>query len=236
MERGFLGLQWKDSCHQKNKNAFNDSGRQLGFLKDLAYTLTKPANNYQEEISSIQRTRTSLHDAINSPLSSFPPFALPSPPVLIPKKKSTWNFPFMFESVPLLGTSNNDLRPSNSGGQLTIFYANDVYVYEDVTPHQMEAIMELANSGSGKKKQPAENEEHQTKKQCPDPNPAATSRSQQTSRATVPQARKATLERFLHKRKNRLNKWVPYNSMQKKPSLCFNVDIDLESFPTQHEC
>ncbi|KAF8017164.1 hypothetical protein BT93_H2374 [Corymbia citriodora subsp. variegata] len=88
---------------------------------------------------------------------------------------------------------------SQAPAQLTIFYGDGVYVYSDVTPEKAELIMSMV------KDQPATSSMSRARQHLGVANnihhPHAT-----YPQGTVPQARRATLVRFLVKRKDRLRR------------------------------
>ncbi|KAG5409932.1 hypothetical protein IGI04_006251 [Brassica rapa subsp. trilocularis] len=131
-------------------------------------------------------------------------------------------------SVPLTNHSSfrpafnlsADARVASSGSlpQLTIFYGGTVSVFNNISPDKAQAIMLCARNGlkgetgESSLKKPVQETERVYGKQVHNAAAAAASSSSATY-ADIPQARKASLARFLEKRKERLMSALPYKKM-----------------------
>ncbi|KAG6584310.1 Protein TIFY 6B, partial [Cucurbita argyrosperma subsp. sororia] len=196
----------------------------------------KPANQYAMTAYRFQNADPVVRSSVNlQPLGGVPiPTAI---------------------SVPLtssvVGTTKlrNASMPPGSMAQLTIFYAGSVCVYNDISPEKAQAIMLLAGSNGLPQTQNNVLSTGQVKASFPCSNielPAAAAAAKPIHSeppmdassaaliasiaptfvpAAVPQARKASLVRFLEKRKERINT-CPY-SIAKKPSDCSSTTLDL---------
>ncbi|KAL1209506.1 Protein TIFY 7 [Cardamine amara subsp. amara] len=143
-------------------------------------------------------------------------------------------------SVPLThSTLVPRVASSGSLPQLTIFYEGTVRVFNDISPNKAQAIMLCAGESSLKKQQTVREVERVYGKQIHNVAAAAASSSSATHAdsfkpvattnpmsmiqsfnvasgsmiPSVPQARKASLARFLEKRKERLMSAMPYKKM-----------------------
>ncbi|KAK9272814.1 hypothetical protein L1049_003192 [Liquidambar formosana] len=125
-----------------------------------------------------------------------------------------------------LSAGTIDLRRGDkllgSPAQLTIFYADTVYVYDNISSDKAKAIVCFAGNGSSMSantypsSMPVVGDNHRN--QAQPPQIVNSRQSQQPSTAssnTVPQARRASLARFLEKRKDRLTNAMPYSLVQK---------------------
>ncbi|CAN8235694.1 unnamed protein product [Cochlearia groenlandica] len=133
-------------------------------------------------------------------------------------------------SIPL--TNHSSLhRVASSPTQLTIFYAGTITVFNDISPDKAQAIMfcaakgEIGQSSLKKPLKPAENVAVSSSSaprndnsffRCRDkPATNAMSMIESFNVGPLPQARKASLARFLEKRKERLMSAMPYKKMVK---------------------
>lgn len=96
------------------------------------------------------------------------------------------------------GNSSEKSRPS---GQLTLFYKGTVYVYEDVPLDKAKAMMVVAGSASSRSA-------HYLQKTTVETAPSAG--NSYAAVLDLPQARKASLHRFLERRKAREEKACPW--------------------------
>ncbi|KAK7314658.1 hypothetical protein VNO77_33185 [Canavalia gladiata] len=153
----------------------------------------------------------------------------------------------------------NCSKSSGTPTQLTIFYAGSVCVYDDISPEKAKAIMLMAGNGaspiqnmavSTSKLQPAISipskddgfiiSQSYPSSPLPSPLPLtshATSQPGIGPSATklvkpvcLPQARKASLCRFLEKRKERMISTSPYFNMSKKSPECSSSGSDSVGF------
>jgi jasmonate ZIM domain-containing protein len=158
--------------------------------------------------------------------------------------------------------SRNASKPSDAPTQLTIFYAGSVCVYEDITPEKAQisrpfvADTRFAKShasisspisttshvvsqyGGGASSSTNELTTSISKGALASPatpkvvNSARTSATHLVSAVAVPQARKASLARFLEKRKERVMSTSPYNVSKISPdgsipeSECLSLSVN----------
>ncbi|KAL8136483.1 hypothetical protein V2J09_002484 [Rumex salicifolius] len=117
------------------------------------------------------------------------------------------------DGEPILTNSKSmDLEPKSS--ELTIFYAGQVMVFNDFPAHKAKEIMELAKSIPVVNNTNINNTSP-TVKNTVDKTTLTPSSTQQSTKAIItdlPIARKASLHRFLEKRKDRILARAPYNT------------------------
>ncbi|XP_023519147.1 protein TIFY 6B-like isoform X1 [Cucurbita pepo subsp. pepo] len=197
----------------------------------------KPANQYAMTAYRFQNAEPVVRSSVNlQPLGGVPiPTAISVP---------------LTSSVVGTTELRNASMPPGSMAQLTIFYAGSVCVYNDISPEKAQAIMLLAGSNGLPQTQNNMLSTGQVKASFPCSNielPAAAAAAAKPIHskppmdassaaliasiaptfvpAAVPQARKASLVRFLEKRKERIHT-CPY-SIAKKPSDCSSTTLDL---------
>ncbi|XP_031252835.1 protein TIFY 6B-like isoform X2 [Pistacia vera] len=109
--------------------------------------------------------------------------------------------PLGFMNVEAAG-SRSKPESSSLSSRLTIFYDNAVYAYNDVSPEQVESVMRMANTKEAFEIMPAAdyipNYQAHYSSQV---GSSLQSTSAKYIARTVPQARKASLNRFLKRRK-----------------------------------
>lgn len=125
---------------------------------------------------------------------------------------------------------NNDKSPQLPAS-LTIFYSGSVHVYHGVSPETAEAIFSMASKEpspmTGETKQSSKTVVVASEDIILQPSNAAAYPAEMTSAkfiaGAVTMARKATLARFLQKRKHRLTNARPYNvTSEKKLHINYN--------------
>ncbi|GJV71813.1 TIFY 10A-like protein [Tanacetum coccineum] len=88
-------------------------------------------------------------------------------------------------------------QPPAAKQPMTIFYNGQVVVFNDLSPEKVEEIMKIAQSGAAAQKKPVVKIE-----EC--------SKNVIVANSDLPIARKASLARFLEKRKDRITARSPY--------------------------
>ncbi|XP_020584762.1 protein TIFY 6a-like isoform X2 [Phalaenopsis equestris] len=117
---------------------------------------------------------------------------------------------------------------------LTIFYAGSVNVYDDVPSHMAQTIMLMASKecknaiNAADDKTEMKSEHVKATNACMVGVPASAT----IMPRAVPQARKASLARFLEKRRERISNTIPYSCEKKSP----NSSVVLESAPPSSKC
>ncbi|KAJ6431678.1 hypothetical protein OIU84_019039 [Salix udensis] len=128
---------------------------------------------------------------------------------------------------PVAGVTDSSVKASGSPAQLTIFYAGTVNIFDDISPEKAQAIISksaVADSGS---RSNSTEEIMATKTTGPVTTPVAKPDHPRTGNVvgsvatatmipSAPQARHASLARFLEKRKERVTNAAPYNNPSKK--------------------
>ncbi|XP_010551607.1 PREDICTED: protein TIFY 7 [Tarenaya hassleriana] len=225
MERDFMGLRNRSQSLRKVKPEVNrdDSGvSKKGSAVEWAKYGGPP--NFM--------SARDLHVMKRRQLGGVNHTAMTNPSPLLPSLNS-----FAAFSDP----RNN---VASSAPQLTVFYAGTVNVFNDISPEKAQAIMLWAGNGLSLSSM-VENEKGKTGdiaygKHPPKAKPAvsasSTSGTHSPTRAainlmgsfcsassiipSVPQARKASLARFLEKRKERLMNAMPYSMSKMKLMEC----------------
>ncbi|KAM7515863.1 hypothetical protein LguiA_005446 [Lonicera macranthoides] len=180
MERDFLGLNWAE----KSKIICKSTVEVCEVRKSLYPS--KLVSSSPPQFMPVQ-------------LASMLPPAFPFAKMNEPKAASTMKqqsssggiesvLPKPFSVAPNNGYRNNVVKLVGTNAPLTIFYSGAVHVYHHISPQKAEAIMRMAGNGSSETKQI--------------PKPAQNSSGTLRTGAIV-MARKATLARFLEKRKSR---------------------------------
>ncbi|CAD5316858.1 unnamed protein product [Arabidopsis thaliana] len=213
MERDFLGLSDKQYLsnnvkHEVNDDAVEERGlstkaaREWGKSKVFATSSFMPSSDFQWGSVSAANVfrRCQFGGAFQNatPLLLGGSVPLPTHPSLVPRVAS-----------------------SGSSPQLTIFYGGTISVFNDISPDKAQAIMLCA--GNGLKGETGDSKPvREAERMCRDTPVAATNAMSMIESfnaaprnmiPSVPQARKASLARFLEKRKERLMSAMPYKKM-----------------------
>ncbi|XP_071697580.1 protein TIFY 10A-like [Rutidosis leptorrhynchoides] len=117
---------------------------------------------------------------------SFPDLTLGR---MVPPSTATMNL------FPMTETSRA-VQKEDQPKSMTIFYNGQVMVFNDLTPEKVKEIMKLAESGGSPKP----------------PKPEEPLKNTFVSGSDLPIARKASLARFLEKRKDRITARAPYQT------------------------
>ncbi|XP_031252836.1 protein TIFY 6B-like isoform X3 [Pistacia vera] len=157
--------------------------------------------------------RKHLQDTLSSPVfkpipssyafdySSKIPAHLAEGGPILDQQPSLISPPLGFMNVEAAG-SRSKPESSSLSSRLTIFYDNAVYAYNDVSPEQVESVMRMANTKEAFEIMPAAdyipNYQAHYSSQV---GSSLQSTSAKYIARTVPQARKASLNRFLKRRK-----------------------------------
>ncbi|XP_017974696.1 PREDICTED: protein TIFY 6A isoform X2 [Theobroma cacao] len=237
MERDFLGLKRKDSSGTlteiASNNIFNDSvgGMQRWWSEDSSWSQFQPFGATQDDMPDTLASPVYAFDFTCNPLST-----LPKEETIPTSKQFLGGFPFAERSATSSPTDprNKSKQVEAADDRLTIVYDNKVHVFEDVSPNKAEAILRLARdeyysflTADDDRNQVVLPEQTTMDLLCwtsngnqhaLDPpsiiNSSAEFASHTYSAITLPQARKATLEHFLEKRKDRLTNGMFYKFMK----------------------
>ncbi|KAK7363325.1 hypothetical protein VNO77_05464 [Canavalia gladiata] len=115
-----------------------------------------------------------------------------------------------FPEVPIMVNASSMAKGEPKAAQLTIFYAGQVVVFDDFPADKVEEIMTLANKGISQSQNPSACAyTHSHPSVVPNIVPQAPSRP---IVGDLPIARKASLHRFLEKRKDRIAAKAPYQT------------------------
>lgn len=257
MERDFLGLnQKKEYYYDCSKMAEDDDHKSKESCKtsvgEMQWPFSSkvflpPQYNMNMKAKENEQRNFIINSGFDHSTTKPPPFTK-----MIQAPTTEWSFlpTNGFHETTLISNLSSD-RNNEKSAQLptpfTIFYSGSVHVYNGVSPEMAETIFSIAGKGS----LPLNSKTKQTVK------PAAASDDIQpptTSTIAYPQemasakfiagaltmARKATLARFLQKRKYRLTSGKPYNlNSEKKLQLCTPQDtnrtLSFLSMPLQEE-
>jgi len=181
MERDFLSLNWKEKSKVVCKNS-------VGEMVSSSTPQVMPL-----ELASL-------------PTSPFPKMNKQN--AASNKKQQQSIGGFKCNTVP---KPFNSMAPKNANAPLTIFYSGDVNVYQHISPQKAEAIMRIAGNGSSETKQIPKPRELIVSTNQPRPYSTQNSSDETFKTGAISMARKATLARFLEKRKARLIDEMPYN-------------------------
>lgn len=125
----------------------------------------------------------------------------------------------LFPQEKGFGSSEPSSKSIEAGkNQLTIFYGGRVIVFDNFPAEKAKDLMGMASKGTAATETEANNN---TSAPAPAPVPAPAPMPVQRPIPDLPIARKASLHRFLEKRKDRLNAKAPYqvSTSPEKPSL-----------------
>ncbi|KAK4359984.1 hypothetical protein RND71_022213 [Anisodus tanguticus] len=214
MEIDFLDLNSKPQLSEMEKQHTKASGMKWPF-SSMAEFDAQPENtffqnyNYSPIVSSYSK---------NSPLNNY---------------KFTKESQYFGGDFPLVAkTSTSDSRKiydhlRQNGSTLTIFYMGEVHIFQDITPEKAELIIDIATKSTNlhmneileKVMNKEKTEENKSK-----PSNASTN----YAKGALAMARRATLARFLEKRKHRLIEARPYQYGEKIPTFPFDMHQEEE--------
>ncbi|XP_021291503.1 protein TIFY 7-like isoform X2 [Herrania umbratica] len=230
MERDFLGLKKKEIT---SNNIFNESvgGMQRWWSEDSSTSQFQPFGATQDNMRDTLTSPVYAFDFTYNPLST-----LPKEETIPTSMQFLGGFPFAERSATSSPTDprNKSKQVEAADDRLIIVYDNKVHVFEDISPNKAEAILRLARDEhysfltvDDDRKQVVLPEQTTLDLLCRtsnsnqhalDPpsiiNSSTESASYTYSAITLPLARKATLEHFLEKRKDRLTNGMFYKFMK----------------------
>ncbi|XP_022760147.1 protein TIFY 10A-like [Durio zibethinus] len=217
MERDFLGLKWNESSQTlkqiTNNNTFSDS------VSGMQWRWWDKNDCCCSQFQPHKVTQVEMGDTLTYKLSSLPkelkfPFQFETTGT-----SSNDQFPEGIPFVEWFSTSpthhpRNKSMQSESANRLTIIYDDKVYVFEDISPDKAEAIIRLAKdeyfclTTEDMKRVLQQTTMDLPLSKPPEPpsiifNSLVESSLPTFPATTLPKARKATLEHFMKKRKNR---------------------------------
>ncbi|KAJ4706888.1 Jasmonate ZIM domain-containing protein [Melia azedarach] len=196
MERDFLGLNWKASNDTTKENNYRDRGADSSDWQEAPeWPFSKNFYPPCDQLSLISGSHA--FDSNPKPPRHFPDHQ----PSLSPTQTSSVDF--FIQDLRCVGNVH-----STSGGpsQLTIFYDNSVYVYDDVSPQKAEAVMRMAKN---------DDELDAMVVSTKEASKPVGIHNHINPLIAVPGARKASLDRFLEKRKDRLkNGRTPFDFLK----------------------
>ncbi|CAH2067324.1 unnamed protein product [Thlaspi arvense] len=120
------------------------------------------------------------------------------------------------EEVEKINKETKSVKPESESGPLTIFYGGQVMVFDDFPADKAKEVIDLANKGSTAQVSNTQNLAKNPKEiaSTPNPVPAHAQESIQANTSSLacelPIARRASLHRFLEKRKDRITSKAPY--------------------------
>lgn len=182
-------------------NLLSNYIKQKGGVADLGLGITsRSLENSKGEAETAQKPNT---------MGLLPGMAVPGE-----KEKSAMD---LFPQETGFGSSDPLSKSIEPGrNQLTIFYEGKVLVFDNFPAEKAKDLMNIANKGTATSQaEPTNNTPP------PVPAPAPVQRPAHPTVPDLPIARKASLHRFLEKRKDRLNAKAPYqvSTSPEKPSL-----------------
>ncbi|RDX61828.1 Protein TIFY 10A, partial [Mucuna pruriens] len=212
------------SCHRPEKSIFSQTCSLLSqYLKEkgsfgdltLGMTCTVETNGSPE---------TSCHSATTMEL--FPTIMTQHNPSTVDFISPQTAYPRLSEIPTMVKSSGfKTMEKEPKAAQLTIFYAGQVVVFDDFPAEKVEEIMSFANNGISQSQNSSayahtHNQQENHPSFVPNIPPQVPSRS---IASDLPIARKASLHRFLEKRKDRIAAKAPYqtnipNSAPTKPA------------------
>ncbi|XP_057814691.2 protein TIFY 9 isoform X2 [Cryptomeria japonica] len=171
----------------------------------------------QECFSNSGFSPAEIHDKVSEGIKTLDLFPQHSLGFQFNGKQDKYQLPLLDTQIEFpKGAAAMDFRPptEQSSSQLTIFSSGTVNVYSDISSGKAGAIMMLAAAGSGKASPSDQSVSSTFVSKISNSLPVL-----RILRKELPMAKKLSLQRFLEKRKDRLNRLLPYLSSSKNSSL-----------------
>ncbi|KAK4369782.1 hypothetical protein RND71_009257 [Anisodus tanguticus] len=203
MEIDFLDLNSRPQLSEMEKQHTNASGMKWPF-SSMAESATQPENTFFQNYNS-------------SPIVSYS-----SKNSSLKNHKFTKESQYFGRTFPLAPkTSTSDSRKicdhlRQNESTLTIFYMDEVHIFQDISPEKAELIIDIATKSTTLHMNEIL-EKVMNKENKSEPSNASTN----YAKGALAMARRATLARFLEKRKHRLIKARPYQYGQKTSKFPF---------------
>ncbi|XP_070001792.1 protein JAZ7-like [Nicotiana tabacum] len=149
-----------------------------------------------------------------------------SSPIVSSNSKSSPLKNYKFTTKDSRKNSEHLRKPEST---LTILYMGEVHIFQDITPEKAEVIMDLASKSTTlhmtEISEMANKEKYEENKSEPSTPNASTN----YAKGALAMARRATLARFLEKRKHRLITARPYQYGEKTPKFPFEMHQEEET-------
>ncbi|CAA7043305.1 unnamed protein product [Microthlaspi erraticum] len=183
--------------------------KEKGSFGDLSLGMTcKPDVNNGGFAVSRQPTMMNL----------FPCEALASPAGQDTKPKNTFPRQSSFSSSSSSGAKEEaekiketkSVKAESQSAPLTIFYGGQVMVFDDFPAEKAKEIIDLAHKGSANNQNIAKKQAEIASTSTPNPAQETVQPNTSSLACELPIARRASLHRFLEKRKDRITSKAPY--------------------------